>query len=132
MRGGADESSNKKVTDIEQLAKLLPILRDSVENSIGIECHINRYYHDTSVKEYYELLGGYIEGNVFIPVRFGVKEFVDGTYSLHVVVCQDKIEKTKVTGRTPHIIYDTQASRPRLVSNVSISHLTKCVKGRIC
>jgi hypothetical protein len=91
-----DESAHKIITNAKQLAKLLPVLKQVAEGAIGIESHINRYYFDNTTREFYELVGGYIEGEYFVPVRLGVKAFVDNTYGLYVVVCQDKIKKTKV------------------------------------
>ncbi len=50
---------------------------------------------------YHELFGGYIDGDAFVPIRFGFKETKDGKITLHVVVSQEKI-KTEVMG-TEHM-----------------------------
>ncbi len=106
------ESSNKSVTDPKQLAKLLPVLGDAVKSAIGIETHDNRYYYDNITKRFHELVGGYIDGDSFVPVRFGVKELNDGSCVLYVVICQEKIKtevfgiqaKTKSVSHTPHSV----------------------------
>ena len=84
------ESVSKDVTPA-QMAKLLPILKESVENAIGIEAHDNRYYFDTDTVYFENLLGGYVEGEYFIPVRFGLKHSATGKATLYVVVDQNKI-----------------------------------------
>ncbi len=91
------ESVHKEITDATQLAKLIPILKESIETAIGIESHDNRYYYDFTTANYHELLGGYIDGDYFVPIRFGLKELKDGNTILHVVVSQEKI-KTEVMG----------------------------------
>ena len=112
------ESVSKDVTPI-QLAKLLPILKVAVENAVGIESHNNRYYFDTDTVYFENLLGGYIDGEDFVPVRFGLKHSVSGNTTLYVVVDQNKIkanllkEKTKtevLKATDPHEV-DSSASR---------------------
>jgi hypothetical protein len=84
------ESVSKDVTPI-QMAKLLPVLKESVENAIGIEAHANRYYFDTDTVFFENLLGGYVDGEYFVPVRFGLKHSSTGKATLYVVVDQNKI-----------------------------------------
>lgn len=84
------ESISKDVSPI-QLAKLLPVLRDTVENAVGVESHSNRYYYDTDTVYFDNLLGGYVDGSSFIPVRFGLKHSKMGTTVLYVVVDQNKV-----------------------------------------
>ena len=128
-----DESAHKKVTDATQLAKLLPKLKGAVENAVGVEAHDNRYFADFNTKEFYELVGGYIEGEYFIPVRFGVKSFADGTYSLYVVVCQDKIEMTKVMKPPKSLKAKENDSRlvsisvPQIFENVNTTDLLRYI-----
>ena len=119
-----DESSHKIITNVKQLAKLLPVLKQVAEGAIGIESHINRYFFDNTTREFYELVGGYIEGEYFIPVRLGVKAFVDNTYGLYVVVCQDKIKKTKVIASKG--LDKSNAPDARLV-NINLTQLFKNV-----
>lgn len=49
----------------------MPILKDVIENSIGIESHKNRYLYDDYTVSFENLLGGYLDGDYFAPVRFG-------------------------------------------------------------
>ena len=95
------ESLSKHATP-EQMAKLLPILREAVSAAIGIEVHRNRYYHDTDTTYFENLVGGFVDGQNFVPVRFGLKHSITGRATLYVVVDQDaipitEIEKTKKT-----------------------------------
>lgn len=86
-RGNLRESVFKGA-DIDQLAKLLPVLRDSVQKAVGVERHENRYYYDTFTTSVSELVGAYVDGEYIVPVRFGLKHLVDGNNTLHVVVGQ--------------------------------------------
>lgn len=54
-----------------QLAKLIPVLKETARNAIGIERHDNRYFFDSDTIYFDNLLGGYIDGNDCVPVRFG-------------------------------------------------------------
>ncbi len=120
------ESSNKSITDPKKLAKLLPILSDSVKKAIGIETHDNRYYYDNITKRFHELVGGYIDGDSFVPVRFGVKELNDGSCILYVVICQEKI-KTEVLGI--QAAEKSASHTPRPV-NISIAQIAKNVNSQ--
>ncbi len=91
-KGTIRESAHKEVTDHVQLAKLIPLLQNAAESAVGVEAHDNRYFFDNMTVRYHELLGGYIDGAYFIPVRFGVKELRDGSMGLHVMVSQEKIK----------------------------------------
>ena len=93
------ESVSKDVTPI-QLAKLLPVLKVAVGNAVGIESHNNRYYFDTDTVYFENLLGGYIDGEDFVPVRFGLKHSVSGKTTLYVVVDQNKIKANLLKGKT--------------------------------
>lgn len=88
------ESLQKEATP-KQVAKLLPILKNVVENSIGIERHANRYYYDNATLFFDELLGGFIDGDKFIPVRFGIRHSKSSKPVLYVVVDQDGFETKK-------------------------------------
>ncbi len=120
------ESSNKSITDPKKLAKLLPILGDAVKNAIGIETHDNRYFYDNNTKRFHELIGGYIDGDSFIPVRFGVKELNDGSCILYVVICQEKT-KTEVFGI--QAAENSASHTPRPVS-ISIAQIAKNVNSQ--
>ena len=84
------ESVSKKATPTE-IAKLIPILKDAVRSAIGIEIHDNRYYYDTSTVYFENLLGGFVDGEHLIPVRFGLKHSKQGRATLYIVVDQNKI-----------------------------------------
>ena len=45
-----------------------------MKNAVGISSDNNRYYYDDNNLYYHTLLSGYIDGDYFIPIRFGVKE----------------------------------------------------------
>ena len=47
---------------------------DAMKNAVGISSDNNRYYYDDNNLYYHTLLSGYIDGDYFIPIRFGVKE----------------------------------------------------------
>lgn len=128
------ESLSKKATPV-QMAKLLPILKQVVESSVGIESHTNRYYYDTDTVYFDNLLGGYIDGDEFVPVRFGLKHSVSGKATLYVVVDQNKIpvrniEKTKktevLTTADPHKV-GTSAARS---AAYSISQIVPFVNSK--
>ena len=128
------ESISKKATPSE-LVKLIPILKLAVGNSIGIERHDNRYFFDSNTVYFENLLGGYVDGEYFIPVRFGLKHSnYDGT-TLYVVVDQNKIptklldttKKTKVVKET--IPQKTEKQTSRLVK-YNVSQIIKYVKSK--
>ena len=116
-----------KDADSEQLAKLLPVLSESVKSAIGIERHENRYYYDSTTTSFSELIGAYIDGNKIVPVRYGLKHLVDGKSILYVVVDQPGIDieeqKNKTGVMEAHVLHvgGTRTSRP--VYDVSISHI---------
>ncbi len=89
---GMSESISKDATP-EKLAKMLPMLKETVENAIGIETHANRYYYDSYTISFQNLLGGYIDGDTFVPVRFGLKHGQKGEATLYVIVDQDGISR---------------------------------------
>ena len=80
-----------------QLAKLIPILKDTAQNAIGVERHDNRYFFDSDTVYFDNLLGGYIDDNDFVPVRFGLKHSRTGNVVLYVVVDQNKIPRSSLT-----------------------------------
>ena len=90
-RGNLRESVTKDANPV-QLAKLLPILKETVESAVGIESHANRYFYDNTTESFDNLLGGYIDGGDFVPVRFGLKRIKGGEVVLYVVVDQQKIK----------------------------------------
>ena len=55
-KGNLDEIVKKSASHT-QIAKLLPVLKDTVENAIGIERHENRYYYDNSTVAFDNLIG---------------------------------------------------------------------------
>ncbi len=84
------ESVSKKISP-SIIAKLIPVLTESVSNAIGVERHSNRYFYDSNTVYFENLLGGYVDGDCFIPVRFGLKHSTTGKATLYVVVDQNKI-----------------------------------------
>ena len=89
------ESVSKDVSPV-QLARLLPVLKSAVENAIGIESHSNRYFYDNTTVLFENMLGGYVDGKHFVPIRFGLKHSEAGKATLYVIVSQQKIEMEKI------------------------------------
>ena len=89
------ESVSKDASPI-QLARLIPVLKDAVENAIGIENHSNRYFYDNTTVLFENMLGGYVDGEYFVPIRFGLKHSEAGKATLYVIVSQQKIERKKI------------------------------------
>ena len=90
-RGNLRESVSKKATPT-QIAKLLPVLKNAVEKSVGVESHENRYFYDNTTISFDNLIGGYVNGEYFVPVRFGLKHIRGGEVTLYVVIDQQKIK----------------------------------------
>lgn len=128
------ESVSKEVTPT-QLAKLLPVLKESVSKAIGVERHDNRYYFDSDTVFFDNLLGGYIDGTDFVPIRFGLKHSLTGTTTLYVVVDQNSIpissleqkNKTKVVNATSSLNEKQTASR---LVEYSLPHIIPFVKSK--
>ena len=130
-RRNISESINKDINP-ERIAKLLPILGEAVENSVGIESHINRYFYDSSTVRFENLLGGYIDGDLFVPVRFGLKHSTTGDVVLYVVIDQEPVESEKIKAEV-FKIPTAQKVRPktsRSAFNVSITKLASVVKSK--
>lgn len=119
-----------------QIAKLLPIIAPTAENSILIERHDNRYYYDTDTVYFDNLLGAYIDGEYLVPMRFGLKHSRLGKTTLYIVVDQNKIE----LGRLGKIKNDTglRDPAPNLIGvsnlhrrvNYSISQIVSFVNSK--
>ena len=78
----------------------------------------NRYYYDNTTVSFDNLLGGYIDGEYFVPVRFGLKHIMGGETVLYVVVDQQKI-KAEVLKTTPQQNVGSTASRSTFVYRIS-------------
>lgn len=115
-RGNLRESVTKEANPV-QLAKLLPILKDTVKNAIGIESHANRYFYDNTTESFDNLLGGYMDGEYFVPVRFGLKRIKGGEVVLYVVVDQQKI-KAEVLKTTTQQNDGSAVSRSAFTYNI--------------
>ena len=131
-KGNLRESISKDATPT-QIAKLLPVLKQAVENAIGIESHDNRYYYDTVTVRFDNLMGGFIDGEYFVPVRFGLKQSVDGHIALYVVVDQNKIDLEKIRNKKTEVIkaaspHEVESSTSRSVS-YSISQIIPFVNS---
>ena len=122
-RGTLKESSSKLLDNPAMIVKLFPKIDIAIKNAIGIETHNNRYYFDDSTVSFTNLLGGYIDGNYFVPVRFGLKTSVNGKNSLYVLIDQSKIKKDRV------IKQFAVANYSRL-STISIAEILKNVNSK--
>ena len=94
-RGNIKESVSKEIDPIT-LAKLMPVFRTAVENAIGIERHANRYFFDNDTVSFENLLGGYVEGGQFVPIRFGLKHSKSGGATLYLIVDQNAVDIKKI------------------------------------
>ena len=128
-KGTLGESVTQGIKDAKQIAKLMPKISDAISNAIGLRVGISRYYRDTSTVDFVDLLGGYIEGDLFFPIRFGVKRSSAGENSIRVIIDSDGIKKDKVIG-TNITQSQNQASQslPTRLSNISLPELFRNVK----
>lgn len=94
-KGNLRESVTKKA-NATQIAKLMPVLNEALQNAVGIETHVNRYFYDNNTTAFSNLISGYIENDYFVPIRFGLKQLTSGQTVLYVVVDQTKIKKVEV------------------------------------
>lgn len=118
-RGTLKESVSKDIDPIK-ISKLLPILKSSIEKSVGIECHKNRYYFDDNTVYFENLFGGYIDGDMFIPVRYGLKHDKSGKATLYVVIDQEAVEMRKID---PSYVSETKKDQGhQSTASVSRSH----------
>ena len=137
-----DESLNQGIKDAKRIVKMMPFLDIAVKNAVGLKVENNQYYAETNGDKYIHLIGGYIDGDLFIPVRFGLKLQKNHQNLLHVVVDTEGIDKSiitigeseeknkdKVVGKDSQS-EETGISSPRL-SNISIPLLLKNVNSPI-
>ena len=113
------------MTDKKTLAKLFPIIDEAIENAIGIESYKNRYYYDERTIYFHTLLSGYIDGDYFVPIRFGIKENNQSENKLYVMLGQNKIDLRVL--KLPAQINERNNSRLRSI--ISISEIFKNVNS---
>ena len=130
-RGNLKESVSKDVSGV-QLAKLLPVLKPAVENAVGIECHENRYYYDNNTVLFENLLGGYVENDSFVPVRFGLKHSTNGKTTLYVIVDQIPIALEKIKAEVVKMAHanDMRSNISRSAYDYSVSTIVPFVNGK--
>ena len=112
------ESASKEITDPKQIMKLIPVLEESVSGAIAIESHTNRYLYDNDTVYFHTLVGGYMDGENFVPIRFGIKQSVSGKNFLYVVIDNEAIKKADVTAEP---LSDNQSTTPTESANISIA-----------
>ena len=122
-KGTLKESASKVLNNPLSIAKLLPKLEMAIKNAIGIEAHDNRYFFDDNTVLFTNLLGGYIDGDYFVPVRFGLKTSTYGQNSLYVVIDQSKIKKDRVIKQLAVANYSR-------LSVISIAEILKNVNSK--
>lgn len=130
-KGNLKESVSKEVSPV-QLAKLLPVLKGTVENAIGVESHSNRYYYDNSTVLFDNLVGGYFEGDFFVPIRFGLKHSKTGDATLYVIVDQNKIDAKKIkaeVAKTPGA-QDVRSEVSRSAFEVNLAQIVPFVNSK--
>lgn len=125
------ESVSKDVTPT-QLAKLLPILLDTVQNAVGVESHDNRYFYDSTTVFFENLLGGYYDGEYFVPVRFGLKHSITGEATLYVIVDQNKIERQKIKAEVTKApgVHKARSETSRSAYVISIADIISFVNSK--
>ena len=131
-RSNLKESISKKI-DPTTIAKLLPTLKTAVENAVGIECHANRYFYDNDTVMFENLLGGYVDGEKFIPIRFGLKHSVTGKATLYLIVDQEGIDvkkiKAEVTKATA-VQFNDRPKTSRSAFNISVASVVPFVNKK--
>ncbi|MBR7011069.1 MAG: hypothetical protein IKI02_09205 [Oscillospiraceae bacterium] len=125
-KGTFTESASKKITNKTMLVRIMPVLEEAVKNAVGIEVHVNRYLSDYNTVFFANMLGGYIDGDYFIPVRFGAKIDNRGKATLYVLICNEQINKAEVLTAPDQIQSGHAAARS--ASTVNISRLASLVK----
>lgn len=126
------ESIDKKATP-EQLAKLLPLIVPAAEEAVLIERHHNRYYYDTDTVYFDNLISGYVDNDVFVPIRFGLKHSGSGQTRLYVIVDQNRINLDKIKNSTGHQAAapdNSGASKSSLRATYSIADIIPFVKNK--
>ena len=126
--GTFEESSSKETASAEDIIRLIPIVEDTVRSAVGIEVHTNRYFSDNHTIYFANLLGGYIDGDDFVPIRFGIKAGKTGEHTLYVVIGDKRIKKSEVfTTIAPQ---KDGATVARSDFNISIARLAEKVNNK--
>ena len=130
-KGNIKESVSKKINPT-QIAKLLPVFRSAVENSVGVECHANRYYYDNDTVMFENLLGGYVDGNYFVPIRIGLKHSKNGGVTLYLIVDQNKIEMKKIKAEVSKVpvTRDVQSETSHSAFDISLASIIRFVNSK--
>lgn len=130
-RGNLKESVSKKINPM-QIAKLMPVLKTAVENAVGVECHANRYFFDNDTVMFENLIGGYVDGNGVIPVRFGLKHSVSGKATLYLIVDQEKIDVKKIKAEVAKAtaVQNDRPKTSRSAFNISLASIMPFVNGK--
>ena len=126
------KESLSKDADAVQIAKLMPVMKMAVEKAVGIESHDNRYFFDNNIVRFDNLIGGYVEGDLLIPIRFGLKHSIAGKATLYVVVDQDgvPIKKTKAEVVKTPATNGMQPKASRSAFNINISDIIPYVNKK--
>ncbi len=100
-----------------------------VKTAIGIEAHSNRYFYDNNTVQFVNLLGGYLDKDMFVPVRIGIKQNQSGKGAMYILISDEAIKKDKVVnvgrrleaaGHTSRLSYICIAKLAKLVNNKDI------------
>lgn len=123
--------SVSKDTSPEEIAKLLPVLGDALENAVGIEQHSNRYFYDNNTVMFENLVGGFTEKEYFVPVRFELRHDVSGKATLYVIVDQEQIPMKKIKAEVANTARAQNAlsTVSRSASEFRLSEVVPFVKG---
>ena len=127
--GTFDETAQKGIARSEDIVRLMPVIEEVIKNAVGIEIHDSRYYADTNTAYFANLLGGYVDGKDFVPIRFGVKAQKGGNNSLYVIIDDERIKKSEVIMPASHHNSDENTGA-RSDYKVSIAKLAKKVKSK--
>ncbi len=93
---------------------------------MGIEAHSNRYFFDYNTVQFLEMVGGYIDGDLFVPVRFGIKQS-NNQNTLYVIIDEEGIKKTKVI---KSVLTDKLRSTDSRLVCVSIADVLRNVNNK--
>lgn len=124
-----DESVVRGRMDAETLQKWRPRIQAALKNAVGLEAHTNRYYFDVDTEEYRNLIGGFIDGENFVPIRFGIKIGKNNKASTYIVLVSDAIKKDKVIGGHSTHPTDVQTGTPNL-SEINIAKVLENVNDK--
>lgn len=79
-----------------------------------------------------ELLGGFVDGDIFVPVRFGIRHSKSSKPVLYVVVDKEGINTKKIKAEVKNKVSPSneEAAVPRSAFKISISQIIHSVNNK--